>query len=1688
MFWASNFNQDISSWDTSSATSFEVMFYNAGSFNKNIGAWNTSSVTTMKGMFWNGANQFNNGGNSSIGNWDTSSVTDFSYMFANAGSFNQDVGNWDVSAATDMNVMFNNASSFNQDLSGWCVGNISSQPADFKTNSPLSTNNTPNWGTCPPPHGQIVFYSGTCRCPGVAVGQTATISGTTYTVVNNSTIAAQISAGNYNLCTTLVTDMNSLFKNKGSFNSNISFWDTSNVDNMSWMFHNAYAFNQNIGNWDVSSLHHMNGMFKNADSFNQNIGGWNTSSVRNMEETLFSMRDFNNGEAQGLSNNPLNWNTSSVTNMKNLLRGSGKFNQNIGNWNTSNVTNMSGLFHSASRFNQNIGNWNTSKVTNMNGMFESAALFNQSIGNWNTSSVTDMGNMFKYASVFNQAIGNWNTASVTSFSATFMGASSFNQDLSGWNTSSVTNMYSMFRDTSNFNQDLSNWNTASVSHMGSMFSNSRVFNKNIGNWNTSAVTNMSSMFDSASNFNKAIGNWNTAAVTNMFNMFNSASSFNQDIGDWDTSNVTNMSGMFFTASNFNKAIGNWNTGAVTSMFDMFNSASSFNQDIGGWNTSNVTNMDSMFQNASIFNQDIGFWNTSKVVEGDMGEMFKGASAFNQDISNWCVQNLSPPTGFSTGSPLSNQNTPNWGTCLNPVCSISINLTSNTPTQTQSVTIGGSLSAVTFSVTSSLCTSTLTVSATNLPPGISMVYNNNVASISGTPTNQATGTYNFLITASSSSTVASVTGSIIVIDRLYSFNNYWRINANSGNVEEPNNSCNSVSCENNAYLGFVSGPSSHPQYNNMVYVDYGSGGDSLNWIIEVNQSISSITSYTLVGNHNNSNYFISNLKTNNIENLVARFNNVNTSEGSVGAKLLTIETITEYNYLNNLFLNGGSIAQNEPYIFGLYQNVNSTKYSEPAGGWEWLYPSLSVSSTGCSINADLQGTGLQLSTISTSGSTISIPFTTTCSGTLTVTSTGLPMGMQMIFVNNIATISGTPTESVTGTYDYTIVASVGGTASLTINGRLLFSPDVDNDGVEDQLDICPNTKPGDTVNENGCSLVQLDADLDGILNIDDICPNTSPNETANAEGCGETQVDTDKDGIPDIYDNCPTSVNPKQLDYDNDGQGDVCDPDPIVEFNVLLIKENAEIGITAGEVSATSTMGEKITSIEFDSGGFFNLSNNLSIRLASELDYEEITLHSFTLTVKTANGGQTIVEGEIPVEDIPNPKYTAPFFISVFDLGPGTIPLTGEEFERYHNPFNRGVGKWKVRKNISGGADAHLFAIKSEPPKTRKSDDESEGYLSFINPPDFNNPQDHNQDNIYEVEVTFINLDDGAVEVPVPVTQFQLQVPAGSTSALELQSRPALPDDDTDGDGVPDIIDNSPVVFNPDQADEDGDGVGDVSDDSDHDGVWNPEDECPDTPLGVKVDAFGCEIFYLPSDNFNVYKTERCVDNHSIGIEFENISHSYTINISGAMDYSEIFNEKQWIITNLSSGQYNICLGVDGINSNEFERCFEIRLNDPTPLSVYTNDTDLTALADDTLDSVDFEMAGGSVYNIEHNGITTQTSRSSHSLALRKGLNTVKITTDQECQGVFEKQYFNSETVAYTPNPFEDELLIYVGGQDETILVEIFTTAGKLISSDYYKLNESDRNISVNTSNYKMGSYLFKVNANTVKKSFIAIKK
>ena len=222
----------------------------------------------------------------------------------------------------------------------------------------------------------------TIKCPNAAIGYTGVINGVTYTVVDNTTIRTEIANGNCNLCTTLVTNMtgdsntNSNFFNDESFNSNIGFWDTSNVTDMSSMFYGATAFNQDIGSWDTSSVTTMNSIFENATAFNQDIG---------------------------------NWDTSSVTDMVGMFYEASSFNQDIGSWDTSSVTDMVGMFYEASSFNQDIGSWDTSKVTGMERMFWAADAFNQDLSGWCVTNITSEPTGFATSSLTNFKKPVWGT-------------------------------------------------------------------------------------------------------------------------------------------------------------------------------------------------------------------------------------------------------------------------------------------------------------------------------------------------------------------------------------------------------------------------------------------------------------------------------------------------------------------------------------------------------------------------------------------------------------------------------------------------------------------------------------------------------------------------------------------------------------------------------------------------------------------------------------------------------------------------------------------------------------------------------------------------------------------------------------------------------------------------------------------------------------------------------------------------------------------------------------------------------------------------------------------------------------------------------------------------------------------------------------------------------------------------------
>lgn len=104
----------------------------------------------------------------------------------------------------------------------------------------------------------------------------------------------------------------------------------------------------------------------------------------------------------------------------------------------------------------------------------------------------------------------------------------------------------------------------------------------------------------------------------------------------------------------------------------------------------------------------------------------------------------------------------------------------------------------------------------------------------------------------------------------------------------------------------------------------------------------------------------------------------------------------------------------------------------------------------------------------------------------------------------------------------------------------------------------------------------------------------------------------------------------------------------------------------------------------------------------------------------------------------------------------------------------------------------------------------------------------------------IDLDgDGDIDQTKTPDQVSSQeIPAGDLNEAVIEA-PMLPEEDVDGDGIPNVEDNCPDVFNPNQSDLDGDGLGDMCDpDDDDDGVDDADDNCPYSSNPGQADSDG----------------------------------------------------------------------------------------------------------------------------------------------------------------------------------------------------------------------------------------------------------
>lgn len=302
--------------------------------------------------------------------------------------------------------------------------------------------------------------------------------------------------------------------------------------------------------------------------------------------------------------------------------------------------------------------------------------------------------------------------------------------------------------------------------------------------------------------------------------------------------------------------------------------------------------------------------------------------------------------------------------------------------------------------------------------------------------------------------------------------------------------------------------------------------------------------------------------------------------------------------------------------------------------------------------------------------------------------------------------------------------------------------------------------------------------------------------------------------------------------------------------------------------------------------------------------------------------------------------------------------------------------------------------------------------------------------------------------------------------------------DTDLDLVTDNIDLCPNTILGNDVDEFGCSLDQK--DTDNDGVTDDFDQCNETPEGSFVDAYGCTVFSLPRDNYQVVvQSNSCVNSNdgSIYISAKHQDYDYTIAVN---DSSYDLNQTtgfELSIDNLSVGTYEICISVMG--ESDYQQCYLVLVSSPEPLEVFAAQT-LSG------DRVDFQVKGSERYFVSLNGKVKMINSDTTHVLLDKGLNHVRIYTDNDCQGIYDDYFFNSHEVILFPSKTRDNLTLFFDGQDRKMDVYVYDLKGKLVFQKLLELGESRRS-TLNFLQLSDGIYFLEAKGNTVHKTLKFIK-
>ena len=238
----------------------------------------------------------------------------------------------------------------------------------------------------------------------------------------------------------------------------------------------------------------------------------------------------------------------------------------------------------------------------------------------------------------------------------------------------------------------------------------------------------------------------------------------------------------------------------------------------------------------------------------------------------------------------------------------------------------------------------------------------------------------------------------------------------------------------------------------------------------------------------------------------------------------------------------------------------------------------------------------------------------------------------------------------------------------------------------------------------------------------------------------------------------------------------------VQLNPREVGEDATAGSTTvgAPIPATDTVDDETadnTALAFAlsgaDAGLFSIASpggQITVAAGAQLDYETTDTYTVTVTVRDLEGLNNSIDLTIKITNVNEAPAISGVSSAEFPEGDDGTVATFTAVD----PEGDGI-TWSA----STGADAALFAIS-----------EDGGVLTFVSPPDYEEPGDGDDNNIYEVTVTATDDDavtprDGSHDVMIEVTNEEEAATVGiELSSLQPQVSTAITFDYVDGVGNP----------------------------------------------------------------------------------------------------------------------------------------------------------------------------------------------------------------------------------------------------------------------------------------------------------------